>query len=402
MLDFSVFEKIAEIFGTPVYVYEEKRILGALRKLRESINVNGITCGILYAMKANSNLEILKILLNNGIDGVDAVSPGEIALALKAGFAPNRILFTGNNLTDEEIDFTIERKVYLNIDSLSCLKKVGQKYPGSEICIRINSSIGAGHHSHCITGGSKSKFGIWHTKTREAKQIAKRYGLKIVGLHQHIGSQILEVEVFLKAIDALLKIAKDFPNLNFLDFGGGLGVPYRPEENPLDVEKLGKEMLRRFRNFCQIYDQRNATLNLEPGRYLVAKAGYLLVRVNTVKRGPNGLIFAGVDSGFNHLIQPAMYGSYHEIDNISNSNGPKEKVDVVGNLCESGDKFATQRKISHIREGDLLVIKNAGAYGFSMSSNYNLRPKPAEVLVESDGSLRLIRPRETLDNILAT
>lgn len=399
MLDFSVFEKIAEKFGTPVYVYEENKIRQALQKLRESINANGITCGILYAVKANSNPEILKILFRNNIDGVDAVSPTEIAWALKTGFTPNQILFTGNNLTGEEIDFAMGKKVYLNIDSLSCLQKVGQKYPGSKICIRINSNIGAGHHGHCITGGPESKFGIWHTEIRKIKKIAKRYGLKIIGLHQHIGSQILEAEIFLKAMDALLNVAKHFPNLNFLDFGGGLGVPYRPEETSLDVGKLGKEMLKRFRNFCQVYGQRNATLNLEPGRYLVAEAGYLLVRVNTIKSS-NSRKFAGVDSGFNHLIRPAMYGSYHEIVNISNPNGKKEKVDVVGNLCESGDKFATKRRISRIREGNLLVIKNAGAYGYSMSSNYNGRPKPAEVLAETDGKLKLIRPRETLDDLI--
>jgi len=399
MLDSIVFEKIAEKFGTPVYVYEENKIRETLQRLRESINTNGITGGILYAMKANSNPEILKTLFHNHIGGVDAVSPGEIALALEAGFQPSQIVFTGNNITDKEMDFAVEKKVhFLNIDSLSRLEKFGEKYGGSKIWIRINSSIGAGHHSYCITGGPESKFGIWHTDVRKAKQIAKKYGLKIDGLHQHIGSQILEVKIFLKAMDALLKIAKDFPELNFLDFGGGLGVPYQPGETPLDVEKLGKEMLKRFRVFCQIYG-RKVALILEPGRYLVAEAGYLLVRVNTIKR-VNSRIFAGVDSGFNHLIRPVMYGSYHEIVNISNPRGRKEKVDVVGYLCESGDKFATQRVISHVREDDFLVIKTAGAYGYSMSSNYNGRLKPAEVLVETDGNLRLIRPRETLDDLI--
>ena len=190
-------------------------------------------------------------------------------------------------------------------------------------------------------------------------------------------------------MDALLRVARDFPDLKYLDFGGGLGVPYKPEEKPLDVQKLGKEILKRFKSFCQNYGQK-LHLILEPGRYLVAESGYLLTRVNTVKKNPDGRKFVGVNSGFNHLIRPAMYGSYHEIVNISNPDGKKEKVDIVGNLCESGDKFAVQRKISHVRENDLLVIQNAGAYGYSMSSDYNLRPKPEEILVKSDGSLRLI------------
>lgn len=399
MLDFSVFEKIAANFGTPVYVYEENKIREACKRLEDNV---GQLPMILYAMKANSNPEILKILLNNGIDGIDAVSPGEIALALKVGFRPDQIVFTGNNITDEEIDFAAAKRVRLNIDSLSRLEKFGRKYGGSEILnggfkiwIRINSSVGAGHHRHCITGGPESKFGIWHTETGKVKQIAKTYGLKIVGLHQHIGSQILEVKIFLKAMDALLAVAGTFPDLKYLDFGGGLGVPYKPTERPLDIKRLGKEIRKRFDIFCKAYG-RELNLVLEPGRYLVAEAGCLLTRVNTIKKNPDGRIFAGVNSGFNHLDRPARYGSYHEIVNIFNLRGRKEKVDVVGNICESGDRFAVQRKISHVREGDLLAILTAGAYGFSMSSNYNSRPKPAEVLVEPDGNLRLIRPRETL------
>ncbi len=385
---------IAKEFGTPVYVYEGKKIVEAHQKLRESIRAEFLY-GILYAMKANSNPEILKILLCDQIEGIDAVSPAEIALALKVGFSPDQIIFTGNNLTDEEMAFAMEKKIWLNIDSLSCLKKVGKKYPGSRIWLRINSSIGAGHHGHCITGGPESKFGIWHTEAETAKRIAKRHNLKIIGLHQHIGSQILKVGIFLKAVNALLEVAVNFPDLEYLDFGGGLGVPYRPEENPLNVKRLGREILKSFKNFCGSR-KRRLSLILEPGRYLVAESGYLLAQVNTVKKNPNGRIFVGVNTGFNHLIRPAMYGSYHEIINISNPRDKKEIADIVGNLCESGDKFATQREINHVREGDLLVIENAGAYGYSMSSNYNLRPKPAEVLVEPDGKIRLIRPRENI------
>lgn len=394
MLNLSLFARIAKEFGTPVYVYKENKIREALGLLRK--NINSL---IFYAMKANNNPEILKILLREGISGIDAVSPEEITLALKAGFKPKQIVFTGNNITDEETDFAVNKKVRLNIDSLSRLEKLGKKYGGSEIWVRINSSIGAGHHSHCITGGPESKFGIWYTETGRIKRLAKKYGVKIVGLHQHIGSQILELKIFLRAMEALLGVAEKFPDLKYLDFGGGLGVPYRPEEKPLDVKRLGEEISKRFKNFCRSYG-RKLTLILEPGRYLVAEAGNLLTRVNTIKKNPDGRIFVGVDTGFNHLDRPARYGSYHEIVNISNPHGRKEKVDVVGNLCESGDKFATQREISHVREGDLLVIKNAGAYGYSMASNYNLRAKPAEVLVEPDGKVRLIRRREAFKDLL--
>jgi diaminopimelate decarboxylase len=406
MLNFGLFEKIAKEFGTPVYVYDEKKIREQAGLLYSSLPYSP-KC-LLYAMKANSNPHILEILMTTeiggGIGGIDAVSPGEIDCALKVGFGPEQIVFTGNNISEKELDEAIKKGVVINIDSLSLLEKIGKKYPGSEIFVRINiPHIGAGHHSHCITSSPESKFGIWHTETRRIKRIAKKYGLKIVGLHQHIGSQILEVKIFLRAVEALLRVAKKFPNLKFLDFGGGLGVPYKPGEKPLDVERLGKEISKRLRNFCRSYGEK--LMILEPGRYLVAEAGYLLTRVNTIKKNPDGRIFAGVDTGFNHLIRPAMYGSYHEIVNISNPHGynphsKKEKVDIVGNLCESGDRFAVQREINHVIEGDLLVIENAGAYGYSMASNYNSRPKPAEVLVEPDGKIRLIRRRETLKDLL--
>jgi len=398
MIDLEVFERIARKFGTPVYVYKEKVIKRQVRSLSRSIEYEPRE--ILYAVKANSNPHILKILREEGV-GIDAVSPGEITLALRTGFQPWDIFFTGNNITDEEMVFAAEKGVLLNIDSLSCLEKLGKKYPGRKVCVRINPDVGAGHHDHCITGGPKSKFGIWYSEVKEINRIAKNYQLEIVGIHQHIGSQILEVEKFLIAMEVLLRVAPNFPNLRFIDFGGGLGVPYRPEENPLDIEELGRRMSEKFENFCRKYG-RVLNLIIEPGRYLVAEAGYLLTRVNTVKRNPDGRVFVGVDSGFNHLIRPAMYGSYHPIFNISNLDGEKEKVDVVGNVCESGDKFAEGREVNRVREGDLILIGIVGAYGYSMSSDYNLRPRPAEVLVKANGSLQLIRERETIEKIIGT
>jgi len=393
MINHEVFEKIAKKFGTPVYVYEEEKIRNQLHFLDQSISYKPRM--IFYAMKANSNPHILNIFKTENV-GIDAVSPGEIALALKVGFSPSNILFTGNNVTEEEADFAVERGVLVNIDSLSRLKKFGKRYPGSDISVRINPNVGAGHHDHCITGGPKSKFGIWYSRIGEIKRVAKSYNLNIVGIHQHIGSQILEVDKFMIAMEVLLKVASKFPDLQFVDFGGGLGVPYRPEEKKLDIKELGQKMSDRFKAFCG-----NALiLAIEPGRYLVAESGFLLTKVNTIKRNPDGRTFVGVDSGFNHLIRPAMYGSFHPITNISNPNGLKDKVDVVGDLCESGDKFAEERDIERAREGDLLTIGVAGAYGYSMSSNYNLRPRPCEVLVKTGGTLQLIRERESIEKII--
>jgi len=396
MIETSVFERVAEKFGTPIFIYDEEKIRSQAGRLWMSFG-RYQPVKILYAVKANSNPYLLKFLKGEGI-WVDAVSPGEIALALKVGFSSKNILFTGNNITDEEMVFAMEREILLNIDSLSRLEKFGKKYRGAEVCVRINPDVGAGHHDHCITGGPKSKFGIWYSEVDKIKEIAGRYDLKIIGLHQHIGSQILDPDKFLMAMNVLLRVAKNFQGLEFLDFGGGLGVPYKPEEKPLDLIELGKKFCERFSEFCRKYGKR-LTLIIEPGRYLVAEAGYLLTRVNTIKKNPDGREFVGVDSGFNHLIRPAMYGSYHQIVNLSNPYGKKEKVDIVGNLCESGDKFAEQREINQVREGDLLVIKNAGAYGFCMASWYNSRPRPAEVLVRSD-RIELIRQRETIRDLI--
>lgn len=406
MISAGEFEVVVDNHGTPVYVYEEGMIRERLSQLLMGIRYSPLK--ILYAVKANSNPCILEIFteqvwgsLNGeeGVVGIDAVSPGELALALGVGFQPQDIIFTGNNITDDEMDFAVEKGVLLNIDSLSRLEKVGRKYSGRQVCVRINPDVGAGHHDHCITGGPKSKFGIWSSEVEKAKRIARQFSLQIVGIHQHIGSQILEVATFLRAMEVLLGIAPSFPNLNFIDFGGGFGVPYKPREKPLNIELLGRELSKRFADFCR-KSGRKLTLIVEPGRYLVAEAGYLLVRVTTVKRSPNGRVFVGVDSGFNHLIRPAMYGSYHPIENISNPDGPKKKVDIVGNLCESGDKFAKMRSLRQPREGDLLVIKNAGAYGYSMSSNYNLRPRPAEVLIRTDGTIQEIRKREAIEDLI--
>lgn len=387
-------EKLIERFGSPLFVYDEHIIRGQARKLKTAVTYPETR--LLYSCKANTNLTVLRILRQEGL-GIDAVSPGEIFLALHAGFKPAHILFTGNNVTDEELRFALSKRVGMNIDSLSQLERFGKLCPGGAISVRINPDVGEGHHDHVITGGPESKFGIWVDQVSEILRLARKHRLRIIGLHQHIGSGILEAEVFLDAMEVLLGVALSFKELEFLDFGGGLGVPYAPGQAPLNVELLGRMLSQRFQSFCGKYGK-PLTLILEPGRFFVAEAGVLLCRVNTVKATPEHF-FVGTDSGFNHLIRHSLYGAHHEILNASRVKGPRKFVAVCGNVCESGDLFTHGREITKFQEGDIAAILNAGAYGFSMSMEYNSRPRPAEVLVKQ-GKARLIRKREPLDDLL--
>ena len=384
-------EHLVRQYGSPLYVYEEDIIVKRYKELVENIRYKKLK--LYYACKANTNLEILKLLRKQGA-GIEAVSKGEILLAFKAGFKPQDIIYTCDNITEEELKFLVKNKITVNIDSFSQLEKYGKLNPGGSVGIRINQGIGAGHHTHCITGGPNSKFGIYFSRTEEIKRAAKQCGLKIIGIHQHIGSGTLDEKIFIKAMRALLRTAKKFEDLEFIDFGGGFGIPYKPGEKALDIKKLGKHITNLFTDFCQSYGKELAMF-FEPGRYIVAEAGVLLTRVVDIKRTPFK-IFVGVDSGFNHLIRPIMYGAYHKILNASCAEGPKEVVSVAGNICESGDLFAKDRKITKFKEGDILAILDAGAYGFVQSSNFNSRPRPAEVLVKN-GKSRLIRKREKLD-----
>ena len=392
-------EELVRKYGSPLYVYNGDLIRQRYREVVSSIKYPKTR--MLYACKANTNPEIMKILLEEGC-GIDAVSYGEVLLALNTGFKPENILFTGNNIDDEEMKKVISKKIMVNIDSISQLERYGQLIPGSKISVRINPDVGAGHHNHVVTGGPDSKFGIYYNRAEEIKKIVIKYNLKVTGLHMHVGSRFLDSKPFLKAMETLLEIAEQFKELDFIDFGGGLGVPYSPDENSIDLKDFGEQVSNLFSNWCNRYG-REIEMVFENGRYYVAEAGHLLVRVNTIKSTPK-FKFAGVDSGFNHLIRPTMYGSYHKIVNLSNTEGEKEKIVVAGNLCESGDVFtrneqeSVPRELPKIREGDILSIENAGAYGFSMSSNYNLRLKPAEVLITGK-NIRLIRRRETYEDI---
>ncbi len=394
-------EELVKKYGSPLYVYEEETIRQRFRELKEAIPCKNLK--IFYACKANTNPEIMKTLREEG-SCVDAISPGEMMIALKAGFKPEQILFTSTSVKDEEMRLAIEKKILVNCDSLSQLERYGRINPNSKVCVRINPDVGAGHHGHVITGGADSKFGIYYDKVPEIKAIAKKYSLKIIGIHQHIGSGILEQDKFIQAMGMLLKTAKQFENLEFVDFGGGLGIPYKPEQKRLDIKGLGKRIAETFTAFCREYGK-ELMLYIEPGRYPVAEAGFLLCTVNTIKETPKHK-FAGVDTGFNHLVRPAMYGSYHSIINASNvESAKKQKIAIAGNVCESGDVFTRDehgildREMPEIKEGDVLAILNAGAYGYSMSSNYNSRQKPAEVLVKGKVS-RVIRKMETFEHMM--
>jgi diaminopimelate decarboxylase len=381
-------DHLAREYGTPLYVYEEEVIRSRFAGLVEAIPYSALR--IHYACKANSNVAILALLHSLGANA-ETVSRGEILLAFRAGFTPDQILHTCSNISADELRFVIGSGVLVNLDSLGQLRHYGECNPGASISIRINGGIGAGHHPHVMTGGPDSKFGIDVSQLDEARALAEKYQLRIVGVHQHIGSNVLDAALLVAAMKPVLDCAARFTGLEFVDFGGGLGVPYRPDDQPLDVRQFGALAAELFDLFCRSYGER-LDMVLEPGRYLVAEAGTLLATVTDVKTTPFHT-FVGVDTGFNHLIRPAMYGSYHPILNASRVAGEEKVVWVTGNLCESGDLLARDRAITECREGDIIAILNAGAYGFSMSSNYNARPRPAEVLV-CGGRARVIRPRE--------
>lgn len=399
-------EDLVREFGSPLYVYDESVIRSRYQKLNQALSYPKKR--IHYAMKANNNMAVLKVLLGENCY-IDAVSPEEARIAMKAGYPADRILLTAVNQTPEDMRFAVQNGIPLNIGSVAALETYGSLFPGTAVSIRVNPDFGAGHHSHVITGGRESKFGIFHgardaSDVGRAMEIAKKSGLKIVGVHAHIGSGILDERQYIDLMKIILKLASEIPGLEFVDFGGGIGVPYRPEEKEFDLAGFGAHADRLMSDFSRSYGS-EPVLALEPGRYLVAESGTLLVTVTDVKKTPK-FHFVGVDSGFNHLIRPMAYGSYHPIVNASRPEGTARPVVVAGYLCESGDLFTRgehgpeERLIADPRVGDVLAVMNAGAYGFAMASNYNARPRPAEVMI-SDGRAKLVRRRESLDDMLA-
>jgi diaminopimelate decarboxylase len=388
------FEDLARDFGTPLYVYDGARIVQQLSNLKNAFSENDVR--IKYAAKALTNLSILRLLKNNGA-GVDVVSIQEAHLALKAGFTPEDIMFTPNCVDFTEIEEGVNLGLTINLDNLSALEKFGRRYgAGQACCIRLNPHILAGGNYKISTGHGNSKFGISIYQLPNIMETVQRYQMRVEGLHIHTGSEITETEVFLKMAEILFGIARDFPQLRFIDFGSGYKVAYKEGDLTTNVFDLGLKLGKAFKEFYHQYG-RKLQLWIEPGKYLVSEAGYLLTSATVVKSTPS-VTFVGVNSGLNHLIRPMMYDAYHEIVNVSNPDGSQKIYTVVGNICET-DTFGSDRKLNEVREGDLIVLKNAGAYGFSMASNYNSRFRPAEVLLWK-GHAHVIRQRDTLDDLL--
>ncbi len=385
---------LAEKFGSPLYVYDAAKIQSQYERLTaafskvERLRVN-------YAVKALSNVAILQLMRTFG-SCLDTVSIQEVQLGLHAGFSPQQIIYTPNGVSFEEIEEAAQLGVQINIDNLSVLEHFGSKHPTVPVCIRINPHVMAGGHTNISVGHIDSKFGISIHQMPHVLRIVENTGMHINGIHMHTGSDILDIEVFLYAAEILFEAAAHFKTLDFLDFGSGFKVPYKKDDIETDIEELGKKLSKRFNAFEKEYG-RELTLAFEPGKYLVSESGFFLAKVNVVKQ-TTSTVFAGIDSGFNHLIRPMFYGSQHFIENISNPKGKERFYSVVGYICET-DTFANNRRIAEIAEGDLLCFRNAGAYCFSMASNYNSRYKPAEVLWK-DGKGILIRERESFEDLL--
>ena len=388
--------EIVERFGAPVYVYDAatmkrqyKRMASAFGKVKR-LRIN-------FACKALTNLNVLRVFRELG-SGLDTVSIQEVEMGLLAGFAPHDILFTPNCVSLDEISEAVAKGVRINIDNIEILEQFGDRHPEVPVCIRINPHIMAGGNSKISVGHIDSKFGISIHQVPHVLKVVEAMGLTIEGLHMHTGSDIYDAQVFLRAVEILLSAAADFPDLDYLDFGSGFKVPYKEGGIATDIEDLGDQLGKRFNEFCEAYG-RDLELMFEPGKFLVSEAGYFLVKTNVVKT-TTASVFAGVDSGLNHLIRPMFYEAYHEITNLSNPDGKTRIYNVVGYICET-DTFGVNRQLNEVREGDILAMANAGAYSFMMASNYNSRFRPAEVMV-IDGEAHLIRRRETMEDLLGT
>jgi len=385
---------IAHEFGAPVYVYDADKIKSQYHRLTAAFS--GVPkLQLNYAAKALSNISVLRLMNSLG-SGLDTVSIQEVQLGLLAGFSASDIIFTPNGVSLEELEAAAALGVRINIDNLSLLEQFGNKHPEVPVCIRINPHVMAGGNANISVGHIDSKFGISIHQIPHILRIAALTNMNINGIHMHTGSDILDIEVFLYASEILFETAKNFKNLDFIDFGSGFKVPYKEGDIETNIEELGEKLSKKFNSFCKTYGK-ELTLAFEPGKFLVSEAGYFLTKVNTVKQ-TTSTVFAQVDSGFNHLIRPMLYGSHHEIQNVSNPKGKERFYTVVGYICET-DTFGSNRKIAEISEGDVLAFKNAGAYCFTMASNYNSRYRPAEVLWHEDKA-HLIRKEEQFEDLL--
>jgi diaminopimelate decarboxylase len=388
---------LADTYGLPLFVYDGAGIDRQIETLTSSFDVPSLE--IRYACKALSTIGILKHIHAHGCD-IDTVSPGEIVMALLAGVSPAHISFTPSGVLNEEYAFAIEKGVHVHVDQIHMIDWLDQHYPGTSITLRFNPAIQAGGHAKLQVGSDGSKFGFLSGQIEEIIQRARASSLKITGVHMHLGSDIGDSSSFDQAYEYLLNVALNWKDtIERIDLGGGFKIPYHPNDHAIDIAAFGKRVSTRFRSFCAEIG-RDLTMVLEPGKFLVSAAGHLLMEVSSVKTG-NQIPMVYVSSGFNHFLRPMSYDAYHHLINLTNPEGPVQHYDVVGYLCET-DTFASNRPMPEIRKGDILCLMNAGAYGYTMSSNYNGRLRPPEVLVMKDGSATLIRRGETMEDLLKT
>ena len=385
-------KKLIGKYGSPLYVYDSAIIKRQFDRISNAFDVSALRVN--YACKANTNLSILRLLKSWG-SGLDTVSIQEVELGLQAGFSPQDILFTPSGISMNEMEAAVNLGVRINIDNISILEQFGHQFPEMTVGIRVNPHVMAGGNSKISVGHLDSKFGISIHQMPYVHKVIETLGIKIDGIHMHTGSDILNASSFLQAADILLNTSRHFKNLNYIDFGSGFKVPYKPGDVATDIEDFGEQLGQRFNEFCKNYGK-ELTLMFEPGKFLVSESGYFLATCNVVKSTP-AATFVGLDTGLNHLIRPMMYNAYHHITNVSNPNGKVRIYSVVGYICET-DTFGVNRQMNEVHEGDIICMHNAGAYCFSMASNYNSRFRPAEVIVH-EGKSHLIRKRETMDDL---
>lgn len=391
---------LVQKFGSPLYVYNETILRERCREVRSLCSVPGFTA--CYSTKANGNPHLLRIIREEGF-AADAMSPGEVAMLKRAGFAKEDICYVCNNISEEELAFAALNAAHVSVDSISQIEAYGRVNPGGRIVVRVNPGIGAGHHDKVITAGKNTKFGVVPEDFPAMRAALANYSLTLIGLNQHVGSLFMEADPFLEAAAWLLETARDFPGLEIIDFGGGFGIPYEKYEGRPRLDLAGTG--RRFNTLLDSWQKEtgfSGRFIIEPGRYIAAECGLLLGTAHAVKN--NGPVrYVGTDIGFNVLVRPAMYDSFHDLEVYPAGDAQRDDMlqTVVGNICETGDILAKDRLLPEVREGDIIGVLDAGAYGHAMSSSYNQRFRPAEVLVTADGGHRLIRRRETAEDLLA-
>ena len=389
--------RLIEKYGSPLYVYDENTLRKRSKEMMDLLPNKKLVVD--YSIKANTNIELVKIIKSEGLH-VDAMSPGEVAFEKKAGYKNNEIMYVCNNISESEMKEIIKEGILISVDSLSQLEMYGKLNPNGEVIVRFNPGVGAGHHEKVVTGGHHTKFGVQREFIDDVKKILNKYNLKLVGINQHIGSLFLDYNSYIEGVKNILEIASSFKGLKLIDLGGGFGVPYNHEER-LDLKKLSIELDKVLSAFLDNYDNKDVVFYIEPGRYVVCEAGILIGSVTSIKENYN-TNYLGCDIGFNILMRPILYDSYHEIKVLQkNSNDLKETYTVVGNICESGDILGSDRLLDKASVGDAIIVYNTGAYGYSMSSNYNLRCRPAEVLITADHKDKLIRKRDTIEDMMS-